>query len=617
MKLSGHIDKVMHKIGGEEVLKHRLRLKTTIMVVKQLALQGSSFRGHDESDDSLNPGNVLAWIGFAAKLNDQINSVVLRNAPGNAKYTSPSIQKEILGIIANRVRCKICEEIGDSCFSILVDEAVDEAGREQMSIILRYVSSSGIVTERFFALKSVADTSAETLKQAICGVLSRYDLQIEKLRGQGYDGASNMSGQFNGVKALFLRDCPYAYFVHCFAHRLQLALITSAKVCDPIWDFFSILDCIINVVKASPKRIRELQAIRKKDLDGMLDAGEIQSGQGANQMTSLKRSGPTRWGSHYQSILSIINMFNATCVVLEDLCRSKEGEQRAQARGASKSIKTFEFVFNLHLMKGIMDITDFLCQAFQQESVDIVVAVGFVSMAKVKLQKLRDEGWDKLLQEVKSFCSKHAIEVPNMNATLGRGEKQTTLEHRYHFEYFNQCIDFQLGTLNSRFNESSVRLLQLSGALDPKSSFRSFDEENIYRLAEEFYPRDFEGNEMNCLKNELGYYADHVVHSQEYDVSSLAKLLEKLVETGMVARYRLICRLIRLVLTLPVSTATTERSFSAVKHVKTDLRNKMGDEFLADRLTIFFEREYVIGMDEDSIIDEFAKLKDRRVQLTL
>ncbi|CAI0400675.1 unnamed protein product [Linum tenue] len=234
MKPSGHIDKVIQRISGEEVLKHRLRLKTTIMVVKQLALQGSSFRGHDEYEDSLNPGNVLAWIDFAAKLNDQIHGVVLRNAPGNAKYISPSIQKEILGIIAHRVRCKIREEIGDSCFSILVDEAVDEAGREQMYVILRYVSSHGILTERFFALKSVAETSAETLKQAICEVLSQYDLQIEKLRGQGYEGASNMSGHFNGAKALFLRDCPYAYFVHCFAHKLQLALLTSAKVCDPI-----------------------------------------------------------------------------------------------------------------------------------------------------------------------------------------------------------------------------------------------------------------------------------------------------------------------------------------------------------------------------------------------
>ncbi|CAN1798041.1 hypothetical protein LINPERHAP1_LOCUS21543 [Linum perenne] len=83
MKSSGHIDKVIQKISREEVLKHRLRLKKTIMVVQQLALQGSSFRGHDESETSLNPGNVLGWIGFAAKLNEQIRSVVLGNAPGN------------------------------------------------------------------------------------------------------------------------------------------------------------------------------------------------------------------------------------------------------------------------------------------------------------------------------------------------------------------------------------------------------------------------------------------------------------------------------------------------------------------------------------------------------
>ncbi|CAN1148787.1 Zinc finger MYM-type protein 1 [Linum perenne] len=210
MKSSGHIDKVIQKISREEVLKHRLRLKKTIMVVQQLALQGSSFRGHDESETSLNPGNVLGWIGFAAKLNEQIRSVVLGNAPGNAKYTSPSIQKEILEIIANRVRRKIREDIGDSCFSILVDEAVDAARREQMFIILRFVNSRGTVTERFFSLRSGRETSAKTLKQAICDVLSQFNLQVDKLRGQGYDGASNMSGQFNGLRALFLKYCPYA-----------------------------------------------------------------------------------------------------------------------------------------------------------------------------------------------------------------------------------------------------------------------------------------------------------------------------------------------------------------------------------------------------------------------
>ncbi|CAN1294726.1 hypothetical protein LINPERPRIM_LOCUS22576 [Linum perenne] len=216
----------------------------------------------------------------------------------------------------------------------------------------------------------------------------------------------------------------------------------------------------------------------------MLDSGEVQSGQGANKMRSLQRAGQTHWHSHYHFILSIINMFHATCEVLRDIsCNS----------------------------------------------------------------------------------------------------------------------------LNSRFNESSIRLLQLSVALDPRNSFCSFNEEDIYKVAEEFYPQDFEDYEMHSLRSELRFYKTHVVQNQEYTVPSLAKLLEKLVETGMDLHYTMISRLMCLVLTLPVSTATTERSFLAMKFVKTDICSKMSDGFLEDCLTIFFEREYAIDLDEDSIIDEFAK----------
>jgi len=77
----------------------------------------------------------------------------------------------------------------------------------------------------------------------------------------------------------------------------------------------------------------------------------------------------------------------------------------------------------------------------------------------------------------------------------------------------------------------------------------------------------------------------------------------------------LIDRLIRLVLTLPVSTATTERAFSAMKHVKTVLRNKMEKEFLADSMMIYIERELDEDIDSDSIIDELYYTKHRRVQL--
>jgi len=54
-------------------------------------------------------------------------------------------------------------------------------------------------------------------------------LYILNIRGQGYGGASNMRGALNGLQALFLKDCPYAYYVHCFSHLQQLALIVAAR----------------------------------------------------------------------------------------------------------------------------------------------------------------------------------------------------------------------------------------------------------------------------------------------------------------------------------------------------------------------------------------------------
>jgi hypothetical protein len=64
----------------------------------------------------------------------------------------------------------------------------------------------------------VSDTTSSTLKKEICDVPTRYNLHILNMRGQGYDGAINMLGAWNGLQALFLRDCPYAYYVYCFAH---------------------------------------------------------------------------------------------------------------------------------------------------------------------------------------------------------------------------------------------------------------------------------------------------------------------------------------------------------------------------------------------------------------
>ena len=73
------------------------------------------------------------------------------------------------------------------------------------------------------------------------------------MRGQGYDGASNMLGAWNGLQAFFMQDCPYAYYVYCFAHQLQLALNVATKDVKVVWKFFSMLNKVVNFICASAK----------------------------------------------------------------------------------------------------------------------------------------------------------------------------------------------------------------------------------------------------------------------------------------------------------------------------------------------------------------------------
>lgn len=107
-----HIDNIMEVADNQEKERNCLGLKTSIEAAKWLTLQSCSFRGHDETPQSKNRGNFLEILNLLAEFNPEIASVILENAPQNAKYTSPDIQKVILGIFSMKVRMHIREEIG-------------------------------------------------------------------------------------------------------------------------------------------------------------------------------------------------------------------------------------------------------------------------------------------------------------------------------------------------------------------------------------------------------------------------------------------------------------------------------------------------------------------------
>ena len=112
----------------------------------------------------------------------------------------------------------ILEEIGQDIFCLLVDESRDVSWKEQMAVVLRYVDRRGIVKERFIGFVHVTETTSSYLKSAIDALFADLKLSLKQVRGQGYDGASNMRGEFNGLQSLIMRENSSAYYVYCFAH---------------------------------------------------------------------------------------------------------------------------------------------------------------------------------------------------------------------------------------------------------------------------------------------------------------------------------------------------------------------------------------------------------------
>ena len=115
-----------------------------------------------------------------------------------------------------------------------------------------------------------------------------------------------MQGEFNGLKTLILKENESTYYIHYFAHQLQLALVSMAKKHQEVNDLFSLVAKVINIIAASSKRYDILKEKHAVAVSEALKTGELKSRQGMNQEITLKRSGDTRWSSHYGTLISII-----------------------------------------------------------------------------------------------------------------------------------------------------------------------------------------------------------------------------------------------------------------------------------------------------------------------
>ncbi|KAJ0809759.1 putative ribonuclease H-like superfamily [Helianthus annuus] len=177
-------------------------------------------------------------------------------------------------------------------------------------------------------------------------IILQLQFQQPEVRGQGYDGASNMQGEFNGLKALILKDNPSAHYIHCFAHQLQLVIVAVTKKHAGVKTFYEFLPMIVTTVSASCKRKDMLKEEKKARVEKEILEGEIKTGKGLNQEVSLARAGDTRWGSHHRTIISLLRLFSEVVTVFQYVKEDGDcSQQRTNAKGILSYFKNSSLFF--------------------------------------------------------------------------------------------------------------------------------------------------------------------------------------------------------------------------------------------------------------------------------
>lgn len=178
----------MHK---EQIMQDKHVLEKIIEVLILCGKQNIAIRGHTET--CLQTFKMNCWMCY-----DQLREQIVRD----------------------------CNKA--SCFALLQMSVLTNLQRNKWSFVC--VSWIRWRVNRFLCFVEAESTTGESISELLLEALDSAGVNIDKMRGQGYDGTGNMSGLFNGVQARIKERVPTASYVHCKSHQLNLAIVHSSNI---------------------------------------------------------------------------------------------------------------------------------------------------------------------------------------------------------------------------------------------------------------------------------------------------------------------------------------------------------------------------------------------------
>ena len=385
----------------KEVLSNRQAMKRIVDTITFLGKQGLAFRGHRErlNQPVLNAGNFLEALRYLSKYDAvtdshlekaRIEQEMLEARQGGKKgakgrgskltFLSKTSQNAVINIIGEEIASEIVKMIRDCrAWALIADTTPDINKYEQLSICIRVVTRTGQCSEHLLFCKRASGATALEIYNCIAAALTNKGISFEKLVAQTYDGASNMSGCYNGLQAIIKEKVgDHVVYVHCYAHCLNLVLSDSAGASIQVIKLFDNLEKLYNLFQKSQKIHDLFESIQKEKKLNVI---------------SLKRINTVRWSSREFSLKAFLQRYDSIMHVLETVSTdtSFDGNQRSTSAGLLECFQTKQFVATAYLFREIFAITGPLSRYLQSINIDFGKAIGMIDTAIVQLSKLREE----------------------------------------------------------------------------------------------------------------------------------------------------------------------------------------------------------------------------------
>ena len=525
------------------------------------------------------------------------------------KYVSADIQNELLKVMGLQVLRDIATSLHSAEFySIMVDETTDVSNKEQAVLCFRWVSDDLIAHEDFVGLYGIENTEAKTLVNMILDVLTRLNLSIKKLRGQCYDGASAMSGPRSGV-AKQIRDLESrAVYTHCYGHSLNLACMDTIKSSKVMQEALDITAEITKLVKLSPRRGTIFQ--RLKDELAPLDPG-------------IRVLCPTRWTVKAEALKSIVDNFEVLQHLWEEsLEYVKESEMRARILGLSDRMMKFDFFFGAILGETVLSHSDNLSRTLQKGDISASEGQGVAEMTVTCLKTLRTDDnfalfWSKVTKKATQLNidepalprkRKRTVRYESGNAAP---EFHTSIEGYYRQAYF-EVLDVICSTIEDRFRQPGYQLYSNLEQLLLKAVCKE-NYSSEFDFVTKFYGPDLN---VHALEMQLQIFATNfIMEGKKTSIKDILKYLRN-ISSAQRALLSEICIIAKLILVMPATNAVSERSFSALRRVKTYLRSTMKQTRLNHLMILHVHKDITDSLNLNDIGNEFVRCSEHRLSVS-